>query len=175
LLLSQLANLALWCSQDCDPIKRENNDSECVPSSNCCTREPKVASQCKEYRRTGGESQDQALARIRTADNIDNAHLCTRITNISPAVASCYWGEVCAAHQLPSSGLALLNGEADVAPAAPVVMRSALRIAAASFFSCAYVFVTNSGNAAFIWTSCDTSNPPSRRRGQNWRNSQSMC
>jgi hypothetical protein len=38
----------------------------------------------KEYRCTGGQSNDETLARVRAADKIDKAHVWNRVTNIRP-------------------------------------------------------------------------------------------
>src|SRR5205814_4474960 len=44
LLLRYFAYFALWCRQNCDPIKRKDNDSDCIPTRNRCTSEPTMSS-----------------------------------------------------------------------------------------------------------------------------------
>src|SRR5438034_9230642 len=79
LLLGQPAYLALRRRQDCQPIKREDHGRKNVPGRNSCTREPEMSTQRKERRCTGEQSQNQTLARVRTANKIDNAHLWSRV------------------------------------------------------------------------------------------------
>src|SRR4029453_1125170 len=82
LLLRQLAYFAQWRRQNCEPIKCENHQSECIPTGNCCTREPKISVRNKEYHDASGQSQNEAMACIWAADKIDNSHLWSRVTNI---------------------------------------------------------------------------------------------
>jgi len=124
----QLANLALRVLRIVTN-QRENNDGEMCPKPNCCTREPKVASQRQGISPHRRRVPRPGAGRIRTADKIDKAHVS-------------YWLFFAAN---PSS------------PAAPFVMRSGCTSRRPAFFVRVRL-VTNSGNAAFIWTSCDTSN-----------------
>jgi hypothetical protein len=82
LLLRSLAHLALRRHQNCQPIKRDDNGSERIPTCNCCTREPNMSARGKEHRPASGQTQDDTLTRVLTTDKIDNAHLCIRGTNI---------------------------------------------------------------------------------------------
>ncbi len=82
LLLRSLAHFALRRHQNCQPIERKDDESKPIPTCNYCTREPNKAARGKEYRHTHGQSQGETLTRVLTADEIDNAHLCTRVTGI---------------------------------------------------------------------------------------------
>ena len=75
LLLRYLANFALRCRQNCRPIKRNDNDSDCIPTRNCRTPDPKMPPRGKENRRTGGQSQDEAMTRVLPRNKIDKAHV----------------------------------------------------------------------------------------------------
>jgi len=105
-LLRSLAYFALRRGPDYQPIKNENHCSERIPTGNGCTPEPKTAARGKEYYDPCDHSQHETSARIARPDKSCNAHL----------VAD------------------FLDGEPNVSPASPFVMRSALHIAAASLF-----------------------------------------
>src|SRR5215813_10451997 len=104
-LLRSLAYFALRRGPNYQPIKSENHCSERIPTRNGCTPEPKTAARGKEYHDPCEHSQDETSARILTPERSCNAHLAADF----------------------------LNCEADVAPAAPFVMGSALEVTAASF------------------------------------------
>ncbi len=75
LLLRYLAYFALRCRHYCHPIKRKDNDSDCIPTCNCRAPDTKMSPRGKENRRTGGQSQPEAMPRILTRNKIDKAHL----------------------------------------------------------------------------------------------------
>jgi hypothetical protein len=75
LLLRQRAYLALRRRPNCQPIKGENNDSECIPTCNRRTRNPNMAARGKEYRYPGYESQHDALPRVWAAHKVHDAHV----------------------------------------------------------------------------------------------------
>src|SRR5215468_4994089 len=70
-----LAYFALRCRPDRRPIKCKDNDSDCIPSPNCCTPQPKMSPRDKENRRTGGQSQPEAMPRVLPRNKIDKAHV----------------------------------------------------------------------------------------------------
>jgi hypothetical protein len=75
LLLRYLAYFAVRCRQNCRPIKRKDNDSDCIPTCNCRTPEPKMSPCDKENQRTGGQSDPEAMPRILARNKIDKAHV----------------------------------------------------------------------------------------------------
>src|SRR5262249_34201470 len=75
LLLRSLAHLALRRHQNCQPIKREDNGSERIPTCDCRTREPNMPAQGNEHGPAGGQTEDETVTRVLTTDKIDNAHL----------------------------------------------------------------------------------------------------
>ena len=77
---ASFAYFALRCRQNCRPIKRKDNDSDCIPTCNCCTPEPKMSRASKEYQRTGGQSQTEAMPRVLTRNKIDKAHVSDRLS-----------------------------------------------------------------------------------------------
>src|SRR5215472_7312151 len=66
--------------QNCQPIKREDNESERVPTGNCCGRESNMSTRGKEYHCSSNQSQGETMSRVLAVDKIDNAHLCSRVT-----------------------------------------------------------------------------------------------
>src|SRR5437764_10501733 len=75
LLLRYFAYFALRCRQNCHPIKRKDNDSDCIPTRNRCTPEPKMFAHGKERRRTGGQSHEEAMPCVLPRYKIDDAHV----------------------------------------------------------------------------------------------------
>ena len=84
LLLRYLTYFALRRRQNCQPIKSDDYESGCIPTCNQCVLEPKMSARGKEYRCTGGQSYNETLPRVWTANKIDEAHLGIRLTNIRP-------------------------------------------------------------------------------------------
>ena len=72
---ASFAYFALRCRQNCHPIKRKDNDSDCIPTCNRRTPEPKMSPHGKEHRRTGGQSQNEAMPRVLPRNKIDKAHV----------------------------------------------------------------------------------------------------
>jgi hypothetical protein len=75
LLLRYFAYFAVRCRQNYRPIKRKDNDSDCIPTCNCRTPESKMSSHGKEHRRTGGQSQAEAMPGVLPRNKIDKAHV----------------------------------------------------------------------------------------------------
>jgi hypothetical protein len=75
LLLRYFAYFAVRCRQICRPIKRKDNDSDCIPTCNCGTPEPKMSPCDKENQRTGGQSDPEAMPRVLARNKIDKAHV----------------------------------------------------------------------------------------------------
>ena len=74
-LLRSLAYFALRCRPNCQPIKREDHNSERIPTCNARTPELKTSVVGQEHRHTGSQSQCEAMARVLTPDEIGNAHV----------------------------------------------------------------------------------------------------
>src|SRR5436853_5555200 len=75
LLLCYLPYFAPRCRQNCHPIKRKDNDSDCVPPSDGCTPDRKITPCGKEHRRTGGQSKNEAMSRVLSRNKSNNAHV----------------------------------------------------------------------------------------------------
>ena len=82
LLLRALAYFPLRSRQNDHPIKGQDHNGKRIPPGNCCAREPKRSARDKEYHHSGCQSHDEAMARVRTASKIDDAHLGNGVTNI---------------------------------------------------------------------------------------------
>src|SRR5258708_6258967 len=74
-LLRSLAYFALRCRPNCQPIKREDHSSECIPTCNARTPELKTSVADQEHRHTGSQSGGEAMARVLTPGEIGNAHV----------------------------------------------------------------------------------------------------
>jgi len=68
------------CRQNCRPIKRKDNDSDCIPTCNCGTPEPKVFPCDNENQHTGGQSDPEAMSRVLARNKIDKAHFSYRLS-----------------------------------------------------------------------------------------------
>src|SRR6059058_3799010 len=75
LLLSAGTQRPLRRNQDCQPCRSEDTKGKGIPSRNYVRWKTHMASQRKENRRTGSQSQDEAMPRVLARNKINRAHV----------------------------------------------------------------------------------------------------